>query len=203
MSAARATSARTPVEPAVRDALDRPIEAFLDELRTGRRLSENTLDAYARDLADYRAFARRHRLARWDEAGVTFVDGYFAHAFRRGLSGATLSRRRSALRGFHRFLERVGTTAGDPLADSPPPRRARPLPHVPAVADIERLLAQPAGEDPLALRDRAMLELAYASGLRVSELVGLERARVNLGERIVAVLGKGRRERVVPFGAPA
>ena len=88
------------------------VEAWLDELRKGRRLSARTVDAYRRDLADYHAFARTHRLARWDEATVTFVDGYFASLQRRGLSGATVARRRSTLRGFHAFLARVGLGLG-------------------------------------------------------------------------------------------
>ena len=93
-----------PPAPDVRPALDGPLEGFLDELRAGRRLSGNTVDAYARDLADYRAFALRHGLAGWSEVTPTFVDGYFALLLKRGLSGATVARRRSALRGFHAWL---------------------------------------------------------------------------------------------------
>ena len=82
-------------------ALTGPVDGWLDELRRGRRLSDRTLDAYGRDLADYTAFARRHSLASWAEATVTFVDGYFASLQRRGLASGTVSRRRSTLRGFH------------------------------------------------------------------------------------------------------
>ena len=174
------TAATLPV-PAV--ALVRPVEAWLDELRTGRRLSPRTLDAYDRDLRDYLAFAARHRLSRWEEAGATFVDGYFASLLQRGLAGSTVARRRSALRGFHDHLARQLPDLPDPLATLPAPRRDRRLPHALPVEDIERLLAQPEGEAPLALRDRALLELAYASGLRVSELVGLERGRPLLTAR--------------------
>jgi integrase/recombinase XerD len=178
-------------------------EAWLDELQKGRRLSERTIDAYRRDLEDYLAFARTHRLAAWPEAGLTFVDGYFASLQRRGLSGATVARRRSTLRGFHAFLARVGAHREDPVAVLPAPRRERRLPHAVSLADIERLIAQPAGEAPLALRDRAMLELAYACGLRVSELVGLERSGVDLRGRAVTVTGKGDKQRIVPFGRSA
>lgn len=178
-------------------------EAWLDELRKGRRLSARTVDAYRRDLEDYRAFAASHRLADWREATVTFVDGYFASLQRRGLAGATVARRRSTLRGFHAYLARVGRHAEDPVAVLPAPRRERRLPHALALADVERLLAQPEGEGALALRDRAMLELAYACGLRVSELVGLERARVDLGGRSLTVTGKGDKQRLVPFGRAA
>jgi integrase/recombinase XerD len=183
--------------------LDRPLEAYLEELRTGRRLSPNTLDAYGRDLADYLSFARRHRLAGWHEATPTFVDAYFASLSKRRLSSATVTRRRASLRGLHAWLARVEGRGEDPLRDRPPARRERRLPHVLSVADVELLLAQPAGEEPLVLRDRAMFELAYASGLRVSELCGLTAPSLDLDERAVAVLGKGGKERVVPFGRPA
>jgi len=199
----RAATVDRPRTPAPNPALDRPIEAFLEDLRTGRRLSPRTVDAYSRDLADYRGFAERHRLRDWHEAGTTFLDGYFAGLLQRGLSGATVARRRSALRGFHRALERFGLSGADPLAQLPPPRRERKLPHALTVEEIEQLLAQPEGDGPLQLRDRALLEVAYASGLRVSELVGLERHQLRLGERTLVVTGKGRRERTVPFGRSA
>ena len=190
-------------------ALERRVEAYLDELRTARRLSPHTLDAYARDLADYLAFARRHGVAQWGQASTTLVDGYFASLLRRGLAGATVSRRRSALRGFHAALGRGEGHGSDPLAALPPTRSERKLPHALPIEDIERLLAQTgaAGKasrgGPLQLRDRALLELAYASGLRVSELCGLERTRVHLAERTVTVLGKGGKQRTVPFGRAA
>jgi len=164
-------------------ALAAPVEGFLDELRRGRRLSPRTVDAYAHDLSDYSGFAAHHKLRGWDEATATFVDGYFATLERRGLSTATLARRRSTLKGFHAFLGRVGHTVEDPVALLPPPRRERKLPHALSRADVEALIAHPEGEEPLALRDRSMLELAYAGGLRVT--------------------GKGDKQRMVPFGRAA
>jgi integrase/recombinase XerD len=180
-----------------------PIDAWLDELRRARRLSRRTLDAYARDLGDYAAFAQRHALGTWEEATLTFVDGYFASLQRRGLSSATVTRRRSTLRGFHGFLARAGHRSDDPVALLPPPRRERRLPHALTYGDIEALLAHPQGEEPLALRDRAMLELAYACGLRVSELVGLERRHLDLAGRSLTVTGKGDKQRGVPYGRAA
>ena len=184
-------------------ALTPAIEAWLDELRKGRRLSVNTIDAYRGDLAYYHAFAGRHGLADWRDATSVFVDGYFAHLQQRGLAGGTVVRRRSTLRGFHAFLARVGAHASDPLALMPAPRRERKLPHALSIGDIETLIAQPEGEGALALRDRALLEVAYACGLRVSELVGLERRGVDLAGRVLSVVGKGDRERLVPFGRQA
>ena len=189
--------------PPAHPALTGPLEGYLDELRTGRRLSPRTLDAYARDLALYRQFAITHALSGWHEATPTFVDAWFAGLARRGLAGSTLARRRSALRGFHGYLARGGIAPADPLAQIPPPRRERKLPHAMSADDVERLLAQPEGEGPLALRDRAMLELAYASGLRVSELLGVESVHVDLAERLVTVIGKRDKQRIVPFGRAA
>jgi integrase/recombinase XerD len=186
-----------------RTALATVVEAYLDELRVGRRLSPRTLDAYARDLGDYAAFAVERSLGGWADASLTFVDAYFAVLAGRRLSVATVSRRRSALKGFHAFLVRHRHAESQPLDRLPSPRRERRLPHALGLADIENLLAQPQGDDPLALRDRAMLELAYASGLRVSELCGLEARRVDLDERSLIVSGKGAKERAVPFGRSA
>ena len=184
-------------------ALAGAVDGWLDELRRGRRLSPRTVDAYARDLSDYSGFAGHHKLRGWAEATTTFVDGYFATLERRGLSTATLARRRSTLKGFHAFLGRVGHVAEDPVGLLPPPRRERKLPHALSRDDVEALIAHPEGEEPLALRDRALLELAYAGGLRVSELVGLTRDAVDLKGRSLTVTGKGDKQRLVPFGRAA
>jgi len=189
--------------PSAPRALLGPVEAFLDELRTGRRLSPRTVDAYARDLADYTHFAVDHALVGWHEATPTFVDAYLAALLMARRSGATVARRRSALRGFHRYVARGDAAMPDPLSELPPARRDRKLPHALSQDDVERLLAQPEGEEPLALRDRALLELAYASGLRVSELLGIEVVHLDLAERGVTVIGKRDKQRAVPFGRAA
>jgi integrase/recombinase XerD len=131
-----------------------------------------------------------------------FVDAYFATLLRRGLAGTTVARRRSALRGFHAYLIERGERV-DPLTDLPPARRERKLPHALSVEEIERLIAQPAAEHPAGSRDRALLELAYASGLRVTELCTLERTQLDFAERCVRVTGKGGKQRIVPFGQAA
>jgi integrase/recombinase XerD len=195
-------SARKPAPP-LPGAFQGPVDAFLDELRTGRRLSPRTVDAYGRDLTDYARFAVRHRLRGWEEATPTLVDGYFAWLLQQRRSSSTVARRRSALRGFHRHLSRGGAEVPDPLFELPPARRDRKLPHALSVEDVERLLAHPEGEEPLALRDRALLELSYASGLRVSELLGIEVVHLDETERVVTVIGKRDKQRAVPFGRAA
>jgi integrase/recombinase XerD len=193
----------TRAAPGHRGALERPTERFLEELRTGRRLSRNTLDAYARDLADYLVFAVRFGIEGWEQVTPEFMDGYFASLLKRGLSARTVARHRSALRGFHAWRVRDEVGEADPFAGLPAARPQLKLPHVLTIEEMEQLLAQPAGHEPLALRDRAMLELAYACGLRVSELIGLERRRLDLKGAMVSVEGKGQKERTVPFGRHA
>lgn len=188
---------------APRSALLPAIDAWLDELRRVRRVSERTVDAYRRDALDYHAFALAHGLSGWSEAGTTFVDGYFASLLKRGRAGSTAARRRSSLRSFHAFLARMGEHREDPIALLAAPRRERRLPHALTVGEVESLLAAPEGDRALSLRDRAMLELAYAAGLRVSELVGAERAHLDLTGRALTVTGKGDKQRLVPFGRAA
>src|SRR5207247_6746227 len=124
----------------------------LAELRVGRRLSPHTLDAYARDLGDYAAFAGEQGLVSWSEASLTFVDAYFAGLSRRRLSTATVSRRRSALRGFHAFLLRHRHADSQPLDRLPAPRRESRLPHAIGIDELERLLALPHGGAAMSLR---------------------------------------------------
>ncbi len=179
------------------------IESWLDDLRKSRRLSVNTLEAYRRDAFDYAAFAASHGIARWGEVTRTVLDGYLAALFRRGRARRTLMRRRSALTRFHQFLQRHGELPADFPLDLPPTRPERRLPTVLAAEEVEALLGRDGDASPLALRTRAMLELAYASGLRVSELIGLQCSGVHLHERVVTVVGKGDRQRTVPFGREA
>jgi integrase/recombinase XerD len=133
----------------------------------------------------------------------TVLDGYLATLFRDGRARSTLMRRRSALGRLHQFLKRHGELPADFLLDLPPTRPEQRLPTVLGPEDLEALLAIDGDSSPLALRTRAMLELGYASGLRVSELIGLQCAGVHLGEKLVTVVGKGDKQRTVPFGGEA
>ncbi len=167
-----------------------------------RDLSPNTVAAYRRDLTRY--------LDHLEESGDTLavtdregLEAYVRHLRGLGRSPRTVSRALSALRTFHRFLRTEGEMEGDPVRDVDRPRLWKKLPVVLDVIEIERLLSAPDTTKDLGIRDRALLEVAYGAGLRVSELIGLRRQDADLEERLVRVLGKGRKERLVPFGRPA
>jgi integrase/recombinase XerC len=178
------------------------IERFLAYLASERRASPHTMRAYRADLGQYASWLadRGEGLAR---ASPSLVRGFLAHAA--GGSGpAGIGRKLSAVRSLHRFLLREGLVATNPARGVSSPRLPRRLPRALPEQEVAALVEAPAGRvDPLALRDRAFLELLYASGLRVAELVGLDVGQVDLTEGLVRVLGKRRKERVVPVGRPA
>lgn len=176
------------------------IEAFLDALWTERGLADNTLAAYRNDLTAFaRWLARRGRGLR--EAEAADLLGFLAA--RPGAAARSTARRLSSLRRLYRHLVREGVVAGDPSAGIEAPRLGRLLPRSLTEAQVEALLTAPALDDPIGLRDRAMLEVLYATGLRVSELVGLTLSQVSLRQELVRVIGKGGKERLVPLGEEA
>jgi integrase/recombinase XerD len=181
-------------EPLPRDPA---VEGFLALL--GARRSARTVDAYRRDLAGFAAFLG-HSPA---EASGDDVQGWLADLRARGLAPSSIARKASAARTFYRHLVLLGARADNPAADIPLPRRRQKLPRSLTPAEVERLIAAANGVTPRALRDRALLELLYGAGLRVSEAVGLERASVDLEARIVRCIGKGDKERLVPLGREA
>jgi integrase/recombinase XerD len=181
------------------DALDR----YLAHLRVERALQPATLESYARDLREYLDWlAKRERRSL---AAATQIDvlQHLASLQQRGLSRASQARHLAAVRGLHRFANAEGLTPTDPAEGVEGSRGSRPLPHFLGIEEVERLLAQPDAKTPAGARDRAMLELLYASGLRVSELVALPAAAVDARLGIVRVRGKGGKERIVPVGERA
>lgn len=186
------------------------IEEYISYLAVERGLAENTLEAYARDLSQFASFAA-HAARGEDEpreedvmgAGQSLVADFIADGIESGMSAASASRRLSALRGFYRFLVREGHISRDPTANLETPRQAQRLPRVLTCEEVDRLLAAPRGDDARSLRDCAMLELLYASGLRVSELISLSARDVDLEVGYVRCIGKGNRERIVPVGQAA
>jgi len=183
--------------------LDSAVDLYMSHVAAEKGLARNTVESYARDM---RAFIEvavgrgRHDVAALTRDDVVaFLDSMAA----RGLAASSRARSMSALRGFFKFLLREHLIESNPLREIRSGRRARKIPKQLGVADIERILEAASGDDPLAVRDRAMLELLYACGLRVSELVGLPTARINARDGYLSVVGKGTKERAVPIGRRA
>lgn len=178
------------------------IAAFLDALWMEHGLSDNTLGAYRSDLAAFAAWL--------DNRGAGLLNvtrdlllGYLAECVQRGRKPRSTARLLSALRRFYRYQVREGRLQADPTAEVEAPKLGRPLPDALTESEVEALLAAPPLEEPLGLRDRCMLEVLYATGLRVSELVGLQFDEINSRQGVVRVQGKGGKERLVPVGDEA
>jgi len=178
---------------------------FLAYLEFERGLSRNTLEAYRTDLLQFGRFL--------DERDVTAIAATAADVSDfltrlaagngKGASPATIHRKAACLRSFYRHLRREGLRESDPTASLSAPRRGRKLPQVLTRGEVERLLRQPRGDEPTARRDRALLELMYACGLRASEAIGLEISDLDLEDGVLRARGKGSKERVVPIGQSA
>lgn len=181
------------------------LEPFLDFLRLNRNLSRHTVRAYGSDLSQFFEFAaaRLGRAPRLDDFEHRLVRDYLADTYERRQASSSSGRKLAAVRTFARYLRREGLLENDPGTLLSAPKVERRMPAHMAVDEVGALLAAPDASTPLGLRDRAILELFYASGLRLSELVGLDLEDVNLSGRMVRVLGKGGKERIVPFNPAA
>ena len=185
------------------------IRDFLDYLTYERNVSVNTIAAYRDDLESFVGFLCNEYLtmAR-DQIDLRRVDhlairSYLAHLARKKLSRASIARHLSALRSFFKYLMREGEVDANPARAVATPRREKHLPSVLQTSEIASLFEIPDLSSPLGIRDRAWLELLYASGLRISELVGIDIDDIELRARLVKVRGKGSKERIVPFGTKA
>lgn len=181
---------------------DLPLEAeeFLTWLSAERGRSANTLVAYRRDLAAYVTWLGTRPLDAVTEADLT---AYVAHLRSSGKAAASVARAMVAVRSLHRFLALEGEVETDPSADVDVPRVPKGLPKALAEDEVERLFAQVVGDDPTARRDRAILEVLYGTGVRISELVGLSLADLDVDGGLLRAFGKGAKERVVPLGRHA
>ena len=180
------------------------LRSFLEYLRLNRNLSAHTVRAYQGDLTQYLSFLERYLDRPAERIAPDEVDHYAIRAFMvelydRGHAGASSARRLAAIRSFGRYLRREQHIDTDPGALVATPKQERKVPARLGIREVEQLLAGPDATTPLGRRDRAILELFYASGLRLSELVGLDLEDVTLSSRLVRVLGKGGKERIVPF----
>ncbi len=179
------------------------VDEFLNTLRVERGVSDNTLSAYARDLQKYLAFLEEQKIPAPEKVGLPDVQAFLAGLRDSGLSPRSAARTISTLRTFHRFLAGQGYVQSDPTALLRTPRVPRSLPSVLSGDDVERLLEAPDVSKPRGLRDKAMLELLYATGLRVSELIFLPLTALDSTVGFVRCMGKGAKERVVPVGSSA
>ena len=184
------------------DPLQPEVEAFLAWLAVERRMSPHTLSAYRRDLADLAGWMRDGGIADWARLRQEALRTYVAGAHRRGLSAKSLQRRLSAIRSFYGWLGRERSLEANPAMGLRAPKAPRKLPQVLDADEAARLVEVPT-DAPLGLRDRAMLELFYSSGLRLSELCGLRWRALDLAEGLVTVVGKGGKTRLVPVGSHA
>jgi len=179
------------------------LRGFLDYIRLNRNASPHTVAAYESDLSQFIAFAgehtgRRHALQP-KHLSLDVIRGYLGELYRQGQARTSVARKVSALRTFTRYLRREGFIDADPAVLAVAPKREQKVPAHLSVDEMSQLLETPDASVPLGRRDRAILELFYASGIRLSELVALDLEDVDLSGRMVRVMGKGRKERIVPF----
>jgi len=183
--------------------LARHLEGWLYVLAFERRLSPRTVAAYRSDLAQHLAFLHAHGVRRPEEVSPDLLREFLAHLHDEGRAPRSRLRARSAIRGFYRWLRRERHLEVDPAAELEATRPRREVPRVLEAEEIGRLLEACGGARPIDARDRALCEVAYGTGLRVSELVGLGAEEIDFRERWLRVRGKGRKERMVPLGEPA
>ena len=176
------------------------VEAYLDELRGVRRLSPNTVESYHRDLAGLLRFAGRRRVV---TLGRPDLEAFARHLMESGLSPRSVARAVACVRGFFKFLVRDGQLRQDPADELRAPRAWPSLPRFLTCEQVDRLLHEPDTSTPGGLRDRALLELLYATGMRVSELVSVRPSDLNLKAGYLTCMGKGAKERLIPIGRHA
>ncbi len=183
--------------------MNHKLDAFLNYLTVEKGLSANTLDAYGRDLARYVGFLLEKGASQPDQVTATLVLAFLGSLKNAGLSSRSRARTLVALRTFHRFLLAEGYANGNPTRQIQAPRTLSSLPKTLSLEEVERLLAAPVGDTCLDRRDRAMFDLLYATGLRVSELVGLKVSDLQLDVGYLTAFGKRSKQRIVPMGESA
>jgi integrase/recombinase XerD len=183
--------------------IDRQLKQYCDFLLLEKGIATNSYTSYLFDLKKYYDFLLRNR--KDDAAAVheNSISKFLQELHRYGLSPRSQARAFSAVRGFHRYLLGEGIADDDPTQNIDPPKRAKSLPGVLSISQIDRIMKQPEVSKPLGIRDRAILETLYATGMRVSELLGLKQSNLLFDEDLVLVYGKGSKERLVPIGQSA
>jgi integrase/recombinase XerD len=180
--------------------MDEQITEYLHYLAIERGLSENTRSSYQRDLQQYLSFLDAQGVSTWEAVDRYTVVAFLASLSDAGKASTTITRMISSLRRFHQFLRQERYTDHDPMQHIDSPKKAQKLPQTLSLAEVERLIATPDTTTNLGIRDRAILEVLYATGLRVSELIGLKLEDIHLEMGLLQTVGKGDKERIVPLG---
>lgn len=182
--------------------MESSVDAFIYYLKVERQLSPHTLSSYKRDLTQAIEYFSEQDIHSWLKINMHQYRAYVARQHRRNLSGKTIQRQLSSLRRFYEYLIKENLVSHNPLKGISAPKTGRKLPRVPDIEQLERLL-QSNDQDPLHIRDQSMFELIYSSGLRLSELTGIDCIDIKLDDRQLRVLGKGNKERELPIGRKA
>lgn len=183
--------------------MEQLVENYLIHLKVERGLAQNTLDSYRRDLAKFVAYLRNQGVHNPGDVDRGQIISFMEDLHNNGKAASTVSRNLAAIRSFYGFLTRENLVEDNPSRQLDSPKIPKRLPYILSVAQVTRLLDQPNAKTPAGLRDKAMLELLYATGIRVSELVDLNYGDVNLDMGFMRCLGKGSKERIVPLGRSA
>jgi len=183
--------------------MDQLLDQFLHYLVVEKGLSRNTIEAYSRGLVRFVDHLKRKRIQDVRDVGKVDVQGFLLSLRKKNLNTKSVVRDLSAIRSFFRFLIQEGILETNPVEDLESPKVAKTLPEILSLKEIEQILEQPNLQTPLGMRDRAMLEILYATGMRVSELTHLPTHQVNLEGGFVLLYGKGSKERIVPLGSEA
>ena len=179
------------------------LEEYLHYLKIERGLSDNTIQSYQRDLRQYLGFLEQEEKKSWDDVDRYLILDFLEVLRNEGKSSATIIRMVSALRKFHQFLRQERITDNDPMQHVDTPKKTQKLPKTLSIKEVEKIIESPDTTDILGIRDRAILELMYATGLRVSELITLRLDDLHLSLGLIQTLGKGDKERIIPIGDQA
>lgn len=176
------------------------LEDYLVFLKIEKGLSLNTVESYKRDITHYLSYLKKYAIEDWEEIDRYILLSFFSDERKSEKSDNTIIREFSSLRKFHQFLKQEGYTSEDPMLYVQTPKKSDTLPKIISMDQVERLLNFPDTTKPLGIRDRAIIEVLYATGLRISELIELTTEEVHLSMKLIQVVGKGNKERLIPIG---
>jgi integrase/recombinase XerC len=179
------------------------LEDYIQVLRSEKYYSPHTCKNYARDLKNFARYLAAHEIKKWNEVNYNLVSTYVAHRFRNGLKSRTIQRELSSIRSFYQYLIRQGAMKSNPAMEVKAPKAEHLLPKTCDAEQIGRLLDDKKSDDGLLIRDLAMFELMYSSGLRLAELVGIDLNHIDLAQQQLIVTGKGNKTRYLPVGSKA